>query len=51
MRVREIVTDLVMKMSVTLMVQGNLVMAILQKLSSNISEGTVSTNKVMGKSI
>lgn len=44
-------TDLVMKMSVVIMVQGNLAMAIFQQLSSNISEGTVSTNKFMGKSI
>lgn len=42
-------TGLVMKISGTIMVHVDLVMAILENISPNISEGTVSTNKFMEK--
>lgn len=42
-------TGLVMKLSVTKMVHVDLVMAVLENTSPNISEGTVSTNKLTEK--
>lgn len=42
-------TELEMKISVTIMVHRNLVMAIFEKLPPNISEGIVNTNKFMEK--
>lgn len=42
-------TGLVMKISVIIMVHVHLVMTVLENISPNISEGTVSTNKLMKK--
>lgn len=47
--VREIMTGLVMKISVTIMVHVDLMMAVLENIFPNISEGTVCTNKFTEK--
>ena len=47
--VREIMTSLVMKISVTIMVHVDLVMAVLENIPPSTSEGTVCTNKFTEK--